>query len=114
MQGEDEKIVDGHIMGEGAENETSMYFVVEGSKTVVLEKGGVKLGRLSGGDFFGELAALLPPSLANHRVRTRSAYAIGETQLGVLDYDDVSTSRPLPQLFSLPWNVLRRGFLMLF
>ena len=44
MQGDEvEKIVDGHIMDEGAENETSMYFVVEGNKTVVLEKDGVRL-----------------------------------------------------------------------
>ena len=47
-------------------------------------------GEISQGDFFGELAALLPPSLAEHRVRTRTAYATGETHLGVLDYDDVS------------------------
>jgi CRP-like cAMP-binding protein len=34
-----------------------MYIIVEGAKTVVLEKDGQELGQLSAGDFFGELGA---------------------------------------------------------
>jgi CRP-like cAMP-binding protein len=52
-----------------------MYFVIEGSKTVVLERGGERLGTLSSGDFFGELAALLPPELKEHRTRTRTKFS---------------------------------------
>ena len=37
----------------------------------------------------GEMAALLPPSMAAQRVRRRSAYAVEETQLGTLSYDDL-------------------------
>ena len=57
---------------EGQEDQTWMYFVIEGSKTIVLERGGERLGTLSSGDFFGELAALLPPELKEHRTRTRT------------------------------------------
>jgi CRP-like cAMP-binding protein len=59
---------------EGQEDQTWMYFVIEGSKTVVLERGGERLGSLSSGDFFGELAALLPPKLKEHRTRTRTNF----------------------------------------
>lgn len=93
----DEKgqIKEGLIMVEGDDAE-EMFVVIEGSKTIVLTKGGdprtgqvEKLGLMSTGDFFGELGALLPPSMAEQRKRTRSAYAIGETQLGMLEYDDM-------------------------
>ena len=93
----DEKgqIKEGLIMVEGDDAE-EMYIVIEGSKTIVLTKGGdprtsqvEKMGLMSTGDFFGELGALLPPSMAEQRKRTRSAYAIGETQLGMLEYDDM-------------------------
>lgn len=47
-----------------------MYFVIEGSNTVALERRGIQLGKLSSGDFFGELAALLPPELEEHKTRT--------------------------------------------
>ena len=60
------------LRSEGAEGQTTMYFVIEGSNTVVLERQGKRLGVLSSGDFFGELAALLPPQLDKHRTRTRA------------------------------------------
>ena len=44
------------IMLEGELGE-EMYIIVEGAKTVVLEKDGQELGQLSAGDFFGELGA---------------------------------------------------------
>ena len=44
------------IMLEGELGE-EMYIVVEGSKTVLLEKDGADIGKLSSGDFFGELGA---------------------------------------------------------
>jgi len=59
----------------------------------VLEKGRTRLGVLSAGDFFGELAALLPPPAAGPRPRLRSAYCVGETQLGMLDHDDLLALR---------------------
>ena len=47
------------------------------------------MGKLGPGDFFGELAALMPPSMAEQRLRTRTAYAEYETQLGVLSHEDI-------------------------
>lgn len=44
------------IMLEG-EIGREMYIVVEGSKTVLLEHAGSEIGKLSSGDFFGELGA---------------------------------------------------------
>lgn len=44
------------LMLEGEVGE-EMYIVVEGSKTVLLERDGVDIGKLSSGDFFGELGA---------------------------------------------------------
>ena len=41
------------------------------------------------GDFFGELAALLPPSLAPYRRRYRTAFATATTHLGMLTHDDL-------------------------
>ena len=79
---------DGLVMIEGQDAE-EMYVIIEGSKTILLESSGEKLGVLSAGDFFGELGALLPPSMAKHRRRTRTAYAVGETQLGLLTFDDL-------------------------
>lgn len=80
------------IMEEGADCE-EMYVVVEGSRAVVLERDGVKLGYLSTGDFFGELGALLPPEMKQQRRRTRTAYAVAEMQAGVLSYDDLMKLR---------------------
>lgn len=74
------------IMEEGADCE-EMYIVTEASRTVVLERGNVRLGTLSTGDFFGELGALLPPEMKQQRRRTRSAYATGDAHLGILSYD---------------------------
>ena len=89
-----EDMTDGLVMLEGqTENQTMMYIVTQGIKSVVLEKGGSRLGVLSTGDFFGELAVLLPPPAETPRPRLRSAYCIGETQLGVLDYNDVFALR---------------------
>ena len=34
-----------------------MYVVIQGSKAVLISQGGAELGRLSEGDFFGELGA---------------------------------------------------------
>ena len=73
-------------MEEGADCE-EMFVIVEGSRAVVLERDGSKLGSLSTGDFFGELGALLPPEMKQQRRRTRSAYAVAEVQLGILSYD---------------------------
>lgn len=80
------------IMEEGADCE-EMFFVVVGSRTVLLERDGKKLGTLSTGDFFGELGALLPPEMKLQRRRTRTAYAIGEAQIGILTYDDLLSLR---------------------
>ena len=44
------------IMLEGEIGE-EMYIVVEGSKTILLQQGGKDIGKLSSGDFFGELGA---------------------------------------------------------
>ena len=67
-------------MKEGADCE-EMYIVIEGNRSIILEREGTQLGGLSTGDFFGELGALLPPEMKHQRRRTRSAYATGETQL---------------------------------
>ena len=61
----------------------------QGIKSVVLEKAGKGLGMLGPGDFFGELAALLPPSLAPYRRRYRTAFATATTHLGMLTHDDL-------------------------
>eukprot|EP01043_Picozoa_sp_COSAG02_P067974 COSAG02_NODE_11119_length_1789_cov_1.334320_3_plen_54_part_00 len=53
MSSEDSKLP---IMLEGEVGE-EMYIVVEGSKTVLLQQGGKDIGKLSTGDFFGELGA---------------------------------------------------------
>ena len=79
------------IMEEGQPGE-DMFIIIGGDghgRTVVLEKDGEVLGKLGPGDFFGELAALMPPSMAEQRVRTRTAYAEYETQLGVLSHEDI-------------------------
>jgi hypothetical protein len=76
------------VMYEGSAAE-DMFVIVEGVKTIVIERKGGILGTLSAGDFFGEMAALLPPSMAAQRVRRRSAYAVEETELGTLSYDDL-------------------------
>ena len=34
-----------------------MYIIIEGAKTVVLQKDGEEIGKISSGDFFGELGA---------------------------------------------------------
>lgn len=80
------------VMEEGADCE-EMYIVVEGSRSVLLERNRLKLGYLSTGDFFGELGALLPPEMKQQRRRTRTAYAVAEMQAGVLSYDDLMTLR---------------------
>jgi CRP-like cAMP-binding protein len=49
-------------MAEDAEAH-EMFVLIEGSKSVVVEKGGKVLGVMSAGDFFGELGAVLPPSV---------------------------------------------------
>jgi CRP-like cAMP-binding protein len=79
-------------MTEGAAAE-EMFVVVEGSSSVLLEKAGAPLGRLSVGDFFGEMAALIPPSMAELRRRTRSASATAETQLGMITHDELMEIR---------------------
>jgi hypothetical protein len=61
----------------------------QGIKTIVLEKDGKGLGVIGPGDFFGELAALLPPSLAVYRRRYRTAFATATTHLGMLTHDDL-------------------------
>ena len=80
------------IMEEGTQAE-EMYVIVEGVQSVTLEKSGVPLGVLSTGDFFGELAALLPPTMAALRQRRRSAYAISTTQLGMITHSDLMRFR---------------------
>ena len=84
-----DRVKEGLITEEGDDAE-EMYIVVEGSKAVVLTRESSHEQRvLSAGDYFGELAALLPPTMAEQRKRTHTAYAITEVQLGMLDYDDV-------------------------
>ncbi len=80
------------IMEEGADAE-EMYIVIEGTRSVLLEASGVQLGALSTGDFFGELGALLPPTVAELRKRRRSAYATGATQLGMITHSDLMKFR---------------------
>lgn len=82
------------IMVEGTRAET-MYVIIEveleeeNSTPIVLEKGGTELGRLGPGDFFGELAALLPLTMKQYRTRSRTAFATAETHLGMLTHDDI-------------------------
>jgi CRP-like cAMP-binding protein len=82
------------IMVEGTRAET-MYVVIEvemeeeNSTPIVLEKRGEELARLGQGDFFGELAALLPLTMKQYRTRTRTAFATAETHLGMLTHDDI-------------------------
>jgi hypothetical protein len=80
------------IMQEGAPSE-EMYVIIEGSRSVLLEAASVQLGRLSAGDFFGELGALLPPEMSDLRLRRRSAFATSPTQLGMITYDDLMQFR---------------------
>ena len=79
------------VMEEGDDAE-DMFIVIDtsgGGRSVVLEKEDEVIGRLGAGDFFGELGALLPNSMAAQRKRTRTAYTTTDTQLGVLSYDDL-------------------------
>lgn len=78
------------VMQEGLDSE-EMYVVIEGSESIVIEAKGIELGKLSVGDFFGELGALLPrrPDMAELRTRQRSAYAVLPTQLGMITHDDM-------------------------
>ena len=80
------------IMQEGADGE-EMYIVIEGSQCVTLEASGKQLGVLSIGDFFGELSALLPPTMVKLRRRRRSAYATAATQLGMITHSDLMRFR---------------------
>ena len=57
--------------------------------TIVLENASKEIGRLGVGDFFGEMSALLPPSLAAYRRRSRTAFACAETHLGMLSHEDI-------------------------
>jgi hypothetical protein len=79
------------IMEEGDDAE-EMFIIIDtdgAGRTIVLEKDGDEIGRLGSGDFFGELGALLPPSMGDLRKRSRTAYATTDTQLGSLSYDDM-------------------------
>lgn len=82
------------IMVEGTRAE-QMYVVIrvemeaEDPKPIVLEQEGAELGRLGMFDYFGELAALLPLAMKQHRTRTRTAFATSETHLGMLAHDDI-------------------------
>lgn len=83
------------IMEEGTAGE-EMYVVIEtgvqeesNTQPIVLEKQGEPIGSLGYGDFFGELAALLPLTMRMHRTRTRTAYATSEVHLGMLTHDDI-------------------------
>ena len=82
------------IMVEGTRAE-EMYVVIEvemeeeNSRPIVLEKQGETIGSLGYGDFFGEIAALLPLSMKRYRTRTRTAYATAEVHLGMLAHDDI-------------------------
>lgn len=90
-EGEDEDTRVNLIMEEGHDAE-DMFVIVDtqgAGQTIVLEKEGNVITRLGVGDYFGELGALLPPSLKEFRRRTRTAYAEHETQLGCLSYDDL-------------------------
>merc|ERR1711871_1849386 len=90
LEGEGEDTRVNLIMKEGDDAE-EMFIVVDtdgAGQTIVLEKDGKELCRLGPSDFFGELGAILPPSMAKFRRRTRTAYATSETQLGCLSYDD--------------------------
>lgn len=82
------------IMEEGANGE-EMYVIIEGSESVLVQKRGVDLGRLSVGDFFGELGALLSqrPDMAALRRRSRSAYAVTPTVLGMITGEDLMRFR---------------------
>ena len=86
------------IMQEGGTGQ-DMYIVVHGSCGV--ERFGLAsprqlgivghLGTLGTGDFFGEVGVLLPPSQVPPR--SRSVYALEETELAVLCYDVVTQLR---------------------
>ena len=83
------------IMEEGTAGE-EMYVVIEtgvqedsNTLPIVLEKQGEPIGSLGYGDFFGELAALLPLAMRRYRTRTRTAYATSEVHLGMLTHDDI-------------------------
>ncbi len=82
------------IMVEGTRAE-EMYVVIEvqmeeeNSRPIVLEKQGEAIGSLGYGDYFGELAALLPLSMKRYRARTRTAFATAEVHLGMLTHDDI-------------------------
>ena len=81
-----------HLIMEEGDDAEEMFVILDtdgAGQTIVLEKDGIELYRLGASDFFGELGALLPPSMAKYRRRTRTAYATTETQLGCLSYDDL-------------------------
>jgi len=81
-----------HLIMEEGNDAEEMFIILDtdgAGQTIVLEKDGKEICRLGASDFFGELGALLPPSMAIYRRRTRTAYATSETQLGCLSYDDL-------------------------
>jgi CRP-like cAMP-binding protein len=65
-----------------------MYIVILG--LVSIEESGQKMVA-KGGDFFGETAVLLPLSL--QAVRTRSAYALEDSSIACLCYEDLAAVR---------------------
>jgi CRP-like cAMP-binding protein len=75
-----------------------MYVIVAGAVCTTQrtnesesDSNSIALGTLRSGDFFGELAVLLPPE--SKPVRTRTAYAKLETCMATMSYEDLRTLR---------------------
>jgi CRP-like cAMP-binding protein len=75
-----------------------MYVIVTGTVCITQrtdesesDSESIALGTLRSGDFFGELAVLLPPE--SKPVRTRTAYAELETSMATMSYEDLRILR---------------------
>lgn len=69
-----------------------MYYILKGS--VSIEKSGKEIGRLEEGSFLGEIAFLL------NKRRTASARAISDTELLIIDYQNIDLlGQEMPEFF---------------
>lgn len=82
----------GEIIFNEGEQADRMYYILRGK--VAIEKGGKEIAVIDEGSYIGEMAFLL------NKPRTASAMAIEDTELLIIDYQNIETlTHEMPELF---------------
>lgn len=82
----------GEIIFNEGEQSDKMYYILRGK--VAIEKGGKEIAVIDEGSYIGEMAFLL------NKPRTASARAIEDTELLIIDYQNIETlSQEMPEFF---------------